>query len=86
MAAANLHHDGETVLDIGITHPAIDNCVNNASSEAPRGTAANVYANNKCRDANKIIAEKELDIDFKAITFATYGGFGKKPRNALITS
>ena len=37
-------------------------------------SAANVYANNKCRDANKIIADKELDIDFKAITFTTYGG------------
>ena len=47
------------------------------SSEAPRGSAANKMATNKNRRANKIIEEKGLDIDFKAITFTTFGGFGE---------
>jgi hypothetical protein len=31
-----------------------------------RGSAANIYANSKCRAANKTIEDKELDLDFKA--------------------
>ena len=38
---------------------------------------------NKCRDANKIIADKGLDIDFKAITFTTYGGFGEATHDLI---
>ena len=34
-------------------------------------------ANDKCRKVNKIITSKQLDIDFKAITFTTFGGFGE---------
>ena len=83
LTATNLYHEGETVLDIGITHPTIDTYINNSSSEAPRGSAANIYANNKCRDANKIIADKELDVDFKAITFTTYGGFGNATHHLI---
>eukprot|EP01043_Picozoa_sp_COSAG02_P035171 COSAG02_NODE_2503_length_8671_cov_20.133108_3_plen_65_part_00 len=44
-------HDGETVLDVGITHPTIDTYINNSSSGAASGSAANIYANNKCRSA-----------------------------------
>eukprot|EP01043_Picozoa_sp_COSAG02_P097142 COSAG02_NODE_33385_length_500_cov_3.733167_1_plen_77_part_10 len=29
------------------------------------------------RRRNKIIEDKELDLDFMAITFTTFGGFGK---------
>ena len=77
LTTTGLYHDGKTILDVGITHPTIDTYINNSSSEAPRGSAANIYANNKCRDANKIIADKELDVDFKAITFTTYGVLAK---------
>ena len=34
-------------------------------------------ATNKNRRAHNIIEEKGLDIDFKAITFTTFGGFGE---------
>ena len=34
-------------------------------------------AANKNRRAHNIIEEKGLDIDFKAITFTTFGGFGE---------
>ena len=64
-------------MDVGITHPTIDTYINNQSSESPRGSAANKMATNKNRRANKIIEEKGLDIDFKAITFTTFGGFGE---------
>ena len=83
MTIEGLFHEGKTILDVGITHPTIDTYINNSSSEAPRGPAANIYANNKCRDANKIIADKELDVDFKAITFTTYGGFGKDTHDLI---
>jgi len=42
-----------------------------------RGSAANKMAANKNRRAHNIIEEKGLDIDFKAITFTTFGGFGE---------
>ena len=67
LTATGLFHDGQTVLDVGITHPTIDTYINNSSSGAARGPAANIYANNKCRSANKIIKDKELDLDFMAI-------------------
>ena len=40
-------------------------------------------AANKNRSANKIIEEKNLDIDFKAITFTTFGGFGEGTRELI---
>ena len=52
--------------------------------QATRGYAANVYAKAKDKSANKIINDKGLDIDFRAITFTTYGGFGT-PTHALIS-
>ena len=45
LTATGLYHDGKTILDVGITHPTIDTYINNSSSEAPRGYAANIYAN-----------------------------------------
>ena len=42
-----------------------------------RATGANAYAATKERRANKIIAEKRLHVRFKAITFGSYGAFGK---------
>ena len=78
-----LFHEGKTILDVGITHPTIDTYINTQSSEAPRGSAANKMANDKCRKANKIITDKQLDIDFKAITFSTYGGFGTASQGHL---
>ena len=54
----------------------IDTSLNTLSSEV-RGTAANVYAKAKDDRANAIIATKELDVGFEAITFGSYGGFGK---------
>ena len=33
--------------------------------------------------ANKIIEDKGLDVDFKAITFTTYGGFGKATHDLI---
>ena len=41
------------------------------------------YANNKDRRAKKIINDKKLDIDFKAITFGTYGAFGKSTHSLI---
>ena len=67
----------KTILDVGITHPTIDTYINTQSSEAPRGSAANKMAASKNRRAHKIIKDKGLDIDFKAITFSTFGGFGE---------
>ena len=32
---------------------------------------------------NKIIEDKELDLDFMAITFTTFGGFGKATHNLI---
>ena len=63
-------------MDIGITHPTIDTYINQSSSEATRGSAANIYAKAKDKFANKIINDKGLDIEFRAITFTTYGEFG----------
>ena len=40
-------------------------------------TRPNKMAANKNRRAHNIIEEKGLDIDFKAITFTTFGGFGE---------
>ena len=52
------------------------------SRAAPRAQTKKKAANNemaskKNRRANKIIEEKHLDIDFKAITFTTFGSFGE---------
>ena len=52
------------------------------SSEV-RAAGANRYANNKDRRAKKIINDKKLDIDFKAITFGTYGAFGKSTHSLI---
>ena len=50
----------------------------------PRARAGKNYCTCRyCRDANKIIADKELDVDFKAITFTTYGVFGKATRDLI---
>ena len=46
-------------------------------SSKVRAAGANAYAATKDRRANKIIEEKGLNIGFKAITFGTYGAFGK---------
>ena len=54
-----------------------------SSSEATRGTAANIYANAKNKSANKIIHDKNLDIEFQAITFSTYGGFGSSAHTLI---
>ena len=70
-------------MDIGITHPTIDTYINNSSSEATRGTAANIYANTKNKSANKIIHDKNLDIEFQAVTFSTYGGFGSSAHTLI---
>ena len=72
-------------MDIGITHPTIDTYINNSSSEATRGSAANIYANAKNKSANKIIHDKNLDIEFQAITFSTYGGFGSSAHTLIKT-
>ena len=45
------------------------NCSGALHVREPHGTDA--------FNANKIIEEKGLDIDFKAITFTTFGGFGE---------
>ena len=42
LTATSLFHDGQTILDVGITHPTIDTYINNSSSGAARGTAANI--------------------------------------------
>ena len=42
-----------------------------------RAAGADAYAAAKNRRANRIIEEKELNIGFKAITFGTFGAFGK---------
>ena len=74
LTTIGLFSGGKTVLDIGITHPTIDTYINQSSSEATRGSAANIYAKAKDKSANKIINDKGLDIEFRAITFTTYGG------------
>ena len=76
LSAIGLFSEGKTVLDIGITHPTIDTYINQSSSEAARGSAANIYAKSKDKSAHKVIKDKNLDIEFRAITFTTYGGFG----------
>ena len=77
-----LFDDGATVLDVGITHPTIDSSVSSLSSEV-RGVAANAYASSKDRRAAKIIDDKGLDIGFRAITFGTYGSFGKSTHKLI---
>ena len=77
-----LFDDGATVLDICITHPAIDSSISSLSSEV-RAVAANAYATTKDRRANKIIEDKELSIGFKAITFGTYGALGKSTHQLI---
>ena len=83
LTTIGLFSEGKTILDIGITHPTIDTYINNSSSEATRGTAANIYANAKNKSANKIIHDKNLDIEFQAITFSTYGGFGSSAHTLI---
>ena len=46
-------------------------------SSKVRAAGADAYAAAKNRRANRIIEEKELNIGFKAITFGTFGAFGK---------
>ena len=44
-----------------------------------RNTEYRIHLDNakaKDKSANKIINDKGLDIDFRAITFTSYGGFG----------
>ena len=62
-------------LRLRVGSPA-QRAVNQSSSEAARGSAANIYANSKDKSAGKIIKDKNLDIAFRAVTFTTYGGFG----------
>ena len=76
LTVTGLFDEGKTILDIGITHPTIDSSISSLSSEV-RAAGANAYATTKDRRANKIIEDKGLDIDFKAITFSTFGGFGE---------
>ena len=71
-----IRNEAKDILDIGITHPTIDSSLNTLSSVV-RGTAANKMAKAKDDRANAIIADKELDVGFKAITFGSYGGFGR---------
>ena len=47
---------------------------------------ANAYATTKDRRANKIIADKGLNIGFRAITFGTYGAFGKSTHKLIATA
>ena len=54
LTTIGLFSEGKTILDIGITHPTIDTYINNSSSEATRGSAANIDANAKNKSANKI--------------------------------
>ena len=82
LTVTGLFDEGKTILDIGITHPTIDSSINTLSSEV-RAAGANRYANNKDRRAKKIINDKKLDIDFKAITFGTYGAFGKSTHSLI---
>ena len=70
------------MLDVGITHPTIDSSISSLSSEV-RAAGANAYASAKDRRANKIINEKGLDIGFRAITFGTYGAFGKSSHKLI---
>ena len=77
-----LFDDGATVLDVGITHPTIDSSISSLSSEV-RAAGANAYATTKDRRANKIISDKNLSIGFKAITFGTYGAFGKSTHKLI---
>ena len=44
LTTEGLFHEGKTILDVGITHPTIDNYINTQSSEAPRGFVANKMA------------------------------------------
>ena len=55
------------------------------SSEV-RGVAANAYASAKDRRAARIIEDKGLDIGFRAITFGTYGAFGKSTHKLIATA
>ena len=50
------------------------------------GPAANAYATTKDRRANKIIEDKGLNIGFRAITFGTYGAFGKSTHKLIATA
>ena len=71
---------------LGLNRVTIDTYINTQSSEAPRGSAANKMAAGKNRRAHKIIEDKGLDIDFKAITFSTFGGFGEGTHEAYPSS
>ena len=47
---------------------------------------ADAYATTKDRRANKIIEDKGLNIGFRAITFGTYGAFGKSTHKLIATA
>ena len=83
LSTIGLFHEGKTILDIGITHPTIDTYINQSSSEAARGSAANIYAASKDKSANKVINDKNLDVEFRAITFTSYGGFGTSAHDLI---
>ena len=76
LTVTGLFDDGATILDVGITHPTIDSNISSLSSKV-RAAGANAYAATKDRRAHAIIERKQLDIGFKAVTFGTYGAFGK---------
>jgi hypothetical protein len=82
LTATGLFHPGKDILDVGITHPTIDSSINHLSSEV-RGAAANRYAATKDRRANATIKAKGLDVSFLAITFGSYGAFGKSAHRLI---
>ena len=74
----------KSVADLAMAHAAPQKCLNTHTlSSEVRAAGANRYANNKDRRAKKIINDKKLDIDFKAITFGTYGAFGSSTHSLI---
>lgn len=85
LECSNLNMDGNpTILDIGITHPLIDTNLN-IKSTTERAFAANKYGDLKEKGYKKIIKNKKLDLHAQAMTFGSFGSFGKGTWNVINT-
>ena len=75
------HAEGTSVV-----HVVLGRMVASSLSSEVRAAGANAYATTKDRRANKIIEDKSLNIGFRAITFGTYGAFGKSTHKLIATA
>ena len=80
----NMTPDGVPVLvDFGVTHSLLLSYARaaaqrgelDAQGASERAHAANIYANKKNKRYNKIITEKNLDLDYKSFIVESFGAY-----------